>query len=113
MKNPIGILNDPEILTLLPDLDQASIAPYSQKRVVRFGENCATAAAIHSIRVINQGKLAIVAAVCQAQIEETVTALVQRNPTASNARNLMEISHSFTKYACNLIEHEQPNNFWR
>ena len=92
-----------QIVAPAPGFDLTVLSQQSQKQIMRQNEKDMTDAIISAARANSRSKVAMVAAVSQAQLEETVTMLMKRNPRPGAVQNLQLLARANTEYLMRLL----------
>ena len=85
---------------------------FQQNRIKRYADREETTALMDAIRINCHNKVTMVSILCQGQVEEAVTMLLDRNPSRNAARNLFAIAEANAEYLCRGI-YTEGNPFWR
>ncbi len=103
---------DEELMSLAPTFDETALSTSSQKRIRRSMDMEATDAIIKANRMVNRHKVAMVAMMCQGQIEDAVTVLLSRNPRRNAAENLFSLAQANAEYLYRTLTNDY-DSFWR
>ena len=83
-----------ELISTAPGFNLNLLSPASQKQLMRSVDAEMVDAMISAVKANCATKAAIVAVTSQAQLEETVTALMKRNPRPDAIRDLAQLAHT-------------------
>ena len=101
---------DEELIALAPVFDETILPASAQRRIRRIDEQKRTSNLIKAIRAVNHNKLMMVNMLCQAQVEDAVTLLLQRNPSRNAAKNLCALADVNAAYLKRLAKDDDDDD---
>ncbi len=102
---------DEELAALVPVFDETILPASAQRRIRRSAEQEVTDKLIKAIRAYNHNKLTMVNVLCQAQVQDAVTMLLQRNPSSNAAKNLFALADANAAYLKRLAK-DDDDRIW-
>lgn len=103
---------DEDFLSIIPEFDSTALSSSSQRRIRRVEDAENTEAIIKATRATCHNKVTLVSLLCQGQVDEAVTLLLQRNPHRYVAENLFAISQANAEYLYHIVR-DSYDSFWR
>ncbi len=101
-----------ELFSLIPEFKVVELPSSSQRRIRRRFDMDNTDAAIKANRLVNRHKVAMVAVMCQGQIEDAVSLMIERNPRYNAAQNLNALALASAEYLYQTMV-DDSDSFWR
>ena len=101
-----------ELMALAPEFDTSGMSGSAQRRMRRVNDMETSLAYVKAAHIANHNKVTLVALLCQGQVDEAVSILLQRNPRKYVAMNLIGLSQANARYLSRVVSGDDDDD-WR